>query len=89
MPERTCVACRRRAPQAQLLRLRAVAGGPAAGRGPGRGAYVCRDRRCLRRAVDRAALARALRVSVRFAKSAAALDPGLAGLDRPSRGTGD
>jgi hypothetical protein len=54
MPLRTCVACRRKREKAELLRW-VVTGGTArpdpAARGPGRGAYVCRDERCLERLV--------------------------------------
>jgi predicted RNA-binding protein YlxR (DUF448 family) len=65
-PTRTCVGCRRRAPQTALLRL-ALGGDPPRAipdprrRAPGRGAYVHRDRACVDRAIRRGALARALR----------------------------
>ncbi|WP_370633998.1 YlxR family protein [Deinococcus sp. RIT780] len=44
-PERTCVACRRRRPQAEFTRLARVGGvwGPQSGVRVGRGAYVCAD----------------------------------------------
>ncbi|ADV67699.1 YlxR family protein [Deinococcus maricopensis] len=44
-PERTCVACRRKRPQADLTRLTRVLDGWTLQRGAraGRGAYVCAD----------------------------------------------
>ncbi|WP_261663629.1 YlxR family protein [Deinococcus sp. Marseille-Q6407] len=48
-PQRTCVACRRTRPQAELLRLTRKTGGgweltgPGARRLPGRGFYLCAD----------------------------------------------
>jgi len=44
-PERTCVACRRRRPQAEFTRLSRVGGvwTPQSGVRVGRGAYVCAD----------------------------------------------
>ncbi|MFV0433375.1 MAG: YlxR family protein [Leucobacter sp.] len=63
---RTCVACRKRAPRAELLRVvlrdnrlivddRAVL--------PGRGAWVHPAARCLNQAVSRGAFSRALRAT--------------------------
>jgi len=62
-PERTCVGCRRRRPQGDLIRFalrdgRLTLAGPGA---PGRGAYVCPERSCLDAALGRRAFARALR----------------------------
>ena len=48
-PERTCVACRQRRPQAELLRLGLAPEGWRADprrRLPGRGVYVCRQAAC-------------------------------------------
>jgi len=59
-PLRMCVACRRRLPVSRLQRWSAGPAGPVPGRGPGRGAYVCRDERCERKARGRAIVARAL-----------------------------
>ena len=62
VPVRTCVGCRRRAPQRALVRFAVVAGRLEAGRTlPGRGAYMCRSRACLEAAQQRRAFARALR----------------------------
>ena len=64
-PERTCIACRRRAPQRALVRLAAVDGAVHVSLGPGagRGAYVCPAPACLVAAARRR-LSRALRVQV-------------------------
>ncbi|WP_018466954.1 YlxR family protein [Calidithermus timidus] len=46
IPERMCVACRRRRPKRELLRIVLTAEGPVidpTGKKPGRGAYVCPD----------------------------------------------
>ncbi|MGB1506565.1 MAG: YlxR family protein [Acidimicrobiales bacterium] len=64
MPVRTCVACRQRFEQGDLVRLRATSEGLAAGHGPGRGAYVGPSPVCLALAVERKALGRALRAEV-------------------------
>ena len=53
-PERTCIGCKAKRGQGELLRLVCAASGDVVfdhtGRGPGRGAYVCCDARCLRKA---------------------------------------
>ena len=67
-PIRTCVGCRRRAPQAELVRLvRGADGRLLVGRNlPGRGAWLCRERpSCLDAAGRRAAFTRALRAPLR------------------------
>ena len=66
-PERTCVGCRGKAPKGLLLRFGLVDGAVLAdpsGRAPGRGAYVHRDPDCLRLALRRGAVARALRTGL-------------------------
>ena len=66
VPVRTCVACRRRRPQHELVRIaltREGARADAQGMSPGRGAYVCPDPECVETASRRGAqrLRRALR----------------------------
>lgn len=64
-PIRTCIGCRRRRPQPELLRLvRTDVGTYAIGRTlPGRGAWLCRDDPgCFDEAVRRGGLARAFRL---------------------------
>ena len=70
-PERQCIACGRRGPQKGLLRL-TVVGGPEAARvavvhgtSPGgRGAYLCRRRACIDRALVRKAFQKAFRIGL-------------------------
>lgn len=63
-PLRTCVGCRTRRPQPELLRFRRRPDGravPALGRGDsGRGAYLCPSRACFDAAMRRRTLTRAL-----------------------------
>ncbi len=62
-PQRTCVGCRRRTAQADLIRLVVGPDGIAVGRTrPGRGAWLCDDAACVEAALAKGALARALRV---------------------------
>jgi uncharacterized protein len=62
-PERTCIGCRRRRDQAELVRLAAVAGRVVAARpgATGRSAYLCPEASCLEAAEKRRAFARAFR----------------------------
>lgn len=64
--ERTCIGCRRKREQAELVRLKVVGGRvvPAAPGAPGRSAYLCPDPRCLEAAERRRAFARAFRAAV-------------------------
>ena len=65
-PERTCVGCRLRRPQHELVRLKAEGGRVVAARrdAPGRSAYLCPDEECLEAAAKRRAFARAFRSPV-------------------------
>lgn len=64
IPMRMCVGCREMKPKAQLLRVVKPAEGDAridtTGKAQGRGAYVCGQIECLRRAIKSRALDRAL-----------------------------
>jgi uncharacterized protein len=66
VPMRTCVACRTRRPQAELVRVvRGPEGAPILdplGGAPGRGAYLCPGDACRMLAERRGLLRRALRV---------------------------
>jgi predicted RNA-binding protein YlxR (DUF448 family) len=66
-PVRTCVACRQEAGKGALVRVVRDSQGrvalDAAGRAPGRGAYLHRDPACLEIARKKKALDRALRAS--------------------------
>lgn len=65
---RTCVGCGAESPKRGLLRVVRGPDGKVAydptGKAPGRGAYICPDAECLRRAKKRNALARTLKVPV-------------------------
>jgi len=62
-PERTCIGCRRKRGQAELVRLTNQAGCvvPARPGAPGRSAYLCPAQTCLEAADKRRAFARAFR----------------------------
>ena len=61
--ERTCIGCRRKRGQAELLRFTRDAGRvvPALPGAPGRSAYLCPEPACLEAAEKRRAFARAFR----------------------------
>jgi uncharacterized protein len=88
-PSRSCVACRTRRPQEELVRVTLVAGrltpdGPeGASRRPGRGAYLCPDAMCVERALAREALLlrRALRT-----EGSCMVSEGLARVGSPAAG---
>jgi hypothetical protein len=65
-PTRTCVGCRRRRLQKELLRITKGPDGSftvgAVVRAPGRGTYVCFDPECVRRALASGALSKNLKV---------------------------
>ncbi|HSS93930.1 MAG TPA: YlxR family protein [Candidatus Dormibacteraeota bacterium] len=67
-PIRTCVACRQEAGKRSLVRVVRGAGGvasiDAAGRAPGRAAYLHRDPECIEIARKKKALDRALKATV-------------------------
>jgi predicted RNA-binding protein YlxR (DUF448 family) len=68
VPERTCVGCRTRRPKPDLVRIARAPDGSVGidptGSSPGRGAYVCRDRVCVRLASRKGGLARAMRATL-------------------------
>ena len=63
IPERRCIGCGERFPKAQLIRVVRSPEGEVhldfSGKAPGRGAYVCTDPACLRRAQKAGSLSRA------------------------------
>ena len=63
LPMRQCLGCREMKPKRELVRVvRSPEGDVSidiAGKKPGRGAYVCRDENCLKRATKTKALSRA------------------------------
>jgi len=68
IPMRMCVGCREMKPKATLLRVVKPQDGDAhidrIGKAPGRGAYVCDDVECLRKARKTRALERALECAI-------------------------
>ena len=71
-PQRTCVGCGRKAPQAELLRYGSIGDRLVAGRTiPGRGVYTCRRLSCFERARASRGFNRVLRRTVQ-------VDPDLA-----------
>ena len=68
IPMRTCIACRTEKPKAEMLRIVRNAAGEIrldfSGKLPGRGAYVCPNADCFRKAVKSRALDRALEVKI-------------------------
>jgi uncharacterized protein len=64
IPHRQCAGCNRRRPQAELVRVAAVNGRVEIDRDRrlgGRGAYLCPDPECARRAARKGGLSRRLR----------------------------
>lgn len=68
IPLRQCVGCREHREKPQLVRVVRSPEGEIAldlrGKLPGRGAYICPDPQCLKRAVKSRALERALNVPI-------------------------
>jgi len=68
MPMRQCLGCREMKPKASLVRVVRSPEGEVSvdlrGKLPGRGAYVCRDAACLKKAIKTRALERALGVGL-------------------------
>lgn len=68
IPQRQCVGCREMKAKRDLLRIVRSPEGEISldykGKAPGRGAYICQDAACLKRAAKSRALDRALNVSI-------------------------
>ncbi len=68
IPTRTCVGCREAKPKKELLRIVRTPEGEIkldpTGRANGRGAYICRDGACLRRAQKSKGLERSLKCAI-------------------------
>jgi predicted RNA-binding protein YlxR (DUF448 family) len=63
-PLRTCIGCRRRAPAAEMIRLRLDHGVLVTGPGPGRGASLHRTPKCVEAAARPGVLGRAFKRAV-------------------------
>ena len=68
IPMRQCVGCREMKPKKELIRVvRGPEGGVSLdfkGKAPGRGAYVCPDSACLKRAIKSKALERGFETQI-------------------------
>jgi len=68
IPMRQCLGCREMKPKRELIRAVRSPEGEVSldfkGKKPGRGAYVCRNPECLKRAVKSKALSRAFGVEI-------------------------
>ena len=68
IPIRQCIGCRTQKPKNQLIRVVRSPEGEVSldfrGKAPGRGAYLCRDAACLKKALKSKALERALNVPI-------------------------
>lgn len=68
IPVRQCMGCREQKAKNELLRVVRAPDGTVSldfrGKAPGRGAYICKNADCLKRAVRSRALERSLEVSI-------------------------
>ena len=68
IPQRQCMGCRERKEKRELIRVvRAPDGGVSLdfrGKAPGRGAYICPEMACLKKAIRSKALERSLEVPI-------------------------
>ena len=68
IPQRQCMGCRERREKRELIRVvRAPDGGVSLdfrGKAPGRGAYICPQMECLKKAIRSKALERSLEVPI-------------------------
>ena len=68
IPIRQCIGCREQKPKPELIRVVRSPSGEVSldprGKASGRGAYLCRDAACLKKAVKSRALERAIAVAI-------------------------
>ena len=68
IPQRQCMGCRERKEKREMIRVvRGPEGGVSLdfrGKAPGRGAYICPDLACLKKAIRSKALDRSLEVTI-------------------------
>ena len=68
IPQRQCMGCRERKEKRELIRVVRAPDGSVSldfrGKAPGRGAYICPDMACLKKALRSKALDRSLEVTV-------------------------
>ena len=86
IPMRMCVGCREMKPKRELIRVVRSPEGEVSmdpvGKKPGRGAYVCRNPECLKRAIKQRQLERQLEVQL-TAEVSAALQAAMENLPEP------
>ena len=68
IPQRQCMGCRERKEKREMIRVVRSPEGTVSldfkGKAPGRGAYICPDMACLKRALKSKALERSLEVAI-------------------------
>ena len=68
IPQRQCMGCRERRPKREMIRVVRGTDGTVSldfgGKAPGRGAYICPDPACLKKALKSKALDRSLEVTI-------------------------
>ena len=68
IPQRQCMGCRERKEKRELIRVVRAPDGTVSldfrGKAPGRGAYICPDMACLKKAIRSKALERSLEVAI-------------------------
>ena len=68
IPQRQCMGCRERKEKRELIRVVRAPDGSVSldfrGKAPGRGAYICPDMACLKKAIRSKALERSLEVAI-------------------------
>lgn len=68
IPMRMCVACRQMKPKMELIRVVKTPEGeiaaPAGAKANGRGAYICKDAECIKKAQKSGAISRALEAEI-------------------------
>ena len=68
IPQRQCMGCRERKEKRELIRVVRAPDGSVRldfrGKAPGRGAYICPDMACLKKAIRSKALERSLEVAI-------------------------
>ena len=68
IPQRQCMGCRERREKRELIRVVRAPDGSVSldfrGKAPGRGAYICPDMACLKKALRSKALDRSLEVTI-------------------------
>ena len=68
IPQRQCMGCRERKPKREMIRVVRGTDGNVTldfgGKAPGRGAYICPDPECLKKAIRSKSLDRSLEVTI-------------------------